>query len=242
MEGKTCCVTGHRDIPQKEINKVKAALRREVDLAVKEGFTRFMSGFAEGVDQYFAEIVLEKKKKNPALELIAVIPYQKRLDNLMEKRRTYEMLEACADVVVMQEKYHPSVYSHRNRYMAEHSDRVIAVYDGREKGGTVRTIRFAHQMKKEFREGAFEVFPAGTVAHYTLDKGTISYSVGLGYRFTPNFYMDLACVYRQYKEDAYTFSKVIIEDNNGLHTLVDSEAIGLKTNTTQVALTLGYKF
>lgn len=97
-------------------------------------------------------------------------------------------------------------------------------------------------MKKEFREGAFEVFPAGTVAHYTLDKGTISYSVGLGYRFTPNFYMDLACVYRQYKEDAYTFSKVIIEDNNGLHTLVDSEAIGLKTNTTQVALTLGYKF
>ena len=94
MEGKTCCVTGHRDIPQKEINKVKAALRREVDLAVKEGFTRFMSGFAEGVDQYFAEIVLEKKKKNPALELIAVIPYQKRLDNLMEKRRTYEMLEA----------------------------------------------------------------------------------------------------------------------------------------------------
>ena len=74
------------------------------------------------------------------------------LIRLMEKRRTYEMLEACADVVVMQEKYHPSVYSHRNRYMAEHSDRVIAVYDGREKGGTVRTIRFAHQMKKEFRE------------------------------------------------------------------------------------------
>lgn len=97
-------------------------------------------------------------------------------------------------------------------------------------------------MKKEFRDGAFEVFPAGTVAHYTLDKGTTSYSVGLGYRFTPNFYMDLACVYRQYKEDAYTFSKVIIEDNSGSHMLVDSEAIGLKTNTTQVALTLGYKF
>lgn len=70
----------------------------------------------------------------------------------MAKGRTYEMLEACADVVVMQEKYHPSVYSHRNRYMVEHSDRVIAVYDGREKGGTVRTIRFAHQMKKVLRE------------------------------------------------------------------------------------------
>ena len=93
-------------------------------------------------------------------------------------------------------------------------------------------------MKKEFREGNLEVFPAGTVAHYTLDKGTTAYTVGLGYRFTPNFYMDLACVYRQYKEDAYTFSKVIVDGEN----IVDSEAIGLKTNTTQVSLTLGYKF
>lgn len=152
MRKKTCCVTGHRDLPQKEINRVKAALKREVDAAVADGFTRFMSGFGEGVDQYFAEIVLEKKKTNPELELVAVIPYQKRLDSLNGKGKTYEMLEACAEVVVVQEEYHPSVYSRRSRYMAERSDRVIAVYDGREKGGTVRTIRFAHQMKKELRE------------------------------------------------------------------------------------------
>lgn len=152
MEKKTCCVTGHRDLPQNQVSYVKTALLHEIEKAVADGFTRFMSGFAEGVDQYFAEIVLEKRKKNPVLELIAVIPYQKRLDSLMERGRTYEMLEGCADVVVMQEKYHPSVYSHRNRYMATHSDRVIAVYDGREKGGTVRTIRFAHQFRKELRE------------------------------------------------------------------------------------------
>lgn len=152
MEKKTCCVTGHRDIPAREINRVKAALRREIEKAIADGFTRFMSGFAEGVDQYFAEIVLELKKSHLALELIAVIPYQKRLDSLREKKRTYEMLEACADVVVIREEYQPSVYSHRNRYMVEHSDRVIAVYDGREKGGTAGTIRFAHAMKKELRE------------------------------------------------------------------------------------------
>ena len=54
MQKKTCCVTGHRDLPQKEINRVKAALRKEVEKAVTDGFTCFMSGFAEGVDQYFA--------------------------------------------------------------------------------------------------------------------------------------------------------------------------------------------
>lgn len=152
MIEKTCCVTGHRDIPQKEINHVRAALRREIDRAVADGYTCFMSGFAEGADQYFVEIVMELQKDNPTLKLIAVLPYRKRLDSLKSKARTYEMLEVCADVVVMQEEYQPRVYSHRNRYMVEHSDRVIAVYDGREKGGTVRTIRFAHQMRKELRE------------------------------------------------------------------------------------------
>ena len=140
MKGKTCCVTGHRDLPQNEINKIKAALEHEIDAAVTDGFT------------YFAELVLERKQTNPALELIAVIPYRKRLDSLNKKTRTRELLEACADVVVIQEKYLPSVYSHRNRYMVEHSDRVIAVYDGRETGGTAKTIRFTHRMKKELRE------------------------------------------------------------------------------------------
>ena len=152
MQTKTCCVTGHRDLPQKEINRVKAAVRKEIERAIADGFTCFMSGFAEGVDQYFAEIVLEMRRLNPALELVAVIPYQKRLDNLWKKKRTYEMLETCADIIVIREEYQPSVYSHRNRYMVEHSDRVIAVYDGREKGGTVGTIRFTHVLKKELRE------------------------------------------------------------------------------------------
>ena len=152
MQTKTCCVTGHRDLPQKEINRVKAAVRKEIERAIADGFTCFMSGFAEGVDQYFAEIVLEMRRLNPALELVAVIPYQKRLDNLQKKKRTYKMLETCADIIVIREEYQPSVYSHRNRYMVEHSDRVIAVYDGREKGGTVGTIRFTHVLKKELRE------------------------------------------------------------------------------------------
>ena len=152
MQTKTCCVTGHRDLPQKEINRVKEALRKEIERAIADGFTCFMSGFAEGVDQYFAEIVLEMRRLNPALELVAVIPYQKRLDNLQKKKRTYKMLETCADIIVIREEYQPSVYSHRNRYMVEHSDRVIAVYDGREKGGTVGTIRFTHVLKKELRE------------------------------------------------------------------------------------------
>ena len=139
MKGKTCCVTGHRDLPQNEINKIKAALEHEIDAAVTDGFTCFMSGFADGVDQYFAELVLERKQTNPALELIAVIPYRKRLDSLNKKTRTRELLEACAECCCHTGKnISQASYSHRNRYMVEHSDRVIAVYDGRETGGTAK--------------------------------------------------------------------------------------------------------
>ncbi|XBX06561.1 SLOG family protein [Enterocloster clostridioformis] len=152
MEEKTCCVTGHRDIPDEQIDVVKYALRREIVKAVSDGYTGFMTGFANGADQYFAEIVLELQSKNPGLKLIAALPYRKRMDSLCQKEHTNALLDACAEVIVIQEEYRPNVYAKRNRYMVEHSDRVIAVYDGREKGGTVKTIRFAHQFRKELRE------------------------------------------------------------------------------------------
>ncbi len=111
-----------------------------------------MTGFANGADQYFAEIVVILQKDFPELRLIAVLPYRKRMDSLCQKEHTNALLDACAEVIVIQEEYKPNVYAKRNRYMVEHSDRVIAVYDGREKGGTVKTIRFAHQFRKELRK------------------------------------------------------------------------------------------
>ena len=80
----------------------------------------------------------------------------------------------------------------------------------------------------------------GTIPNYTVDKGTNSYSIGLGYRFTPNFYADIACVYREYKEDAYAFPSTFIAKDGA--TFIKSDPASLKTKTTQVALTLGYKF
>jgi len=152
MQGKTCCVTGHRDIPAEQVGHIKKSLEQEVDRAISDGFTCFISGFADGVDLLFAEIVTERIAKNPVLKLIAAIPYQKRLDTLRKSERTKALIDLCTEIYVAAEEYQPSVYAKRNRYMVERSDRIIAVYDGREKGGTVGTIRLAHTMKKELRE------------------------------------------------------------------------------------------
>lgn len=84
-----------------------------------------------------------------------------------------------------------------------------------------------------------EISVSGTNTAYTIDRNVGYVTAGVGYRFTPNFYMDLACVYRMQKEDLYPFSNLF--DDNG-EVLVESTPATLKTNTTKVALTLGYKF
>ena len=142
MNVKLCCVTGHRDIPEEHITYVKEALRREIEAAASDGYTGFMSGFAEGVDQYFVEIVMKLKETNPNLQLMAAIPTRQRLNSLEKNPETKAMLDCCSDIVVISENY----------YLVEKSDRVIAVYDGREKGGTFGTIRFTHKFCKELRE------------------------------------------------------------------------------------------
>ena len=78
METKVCCVTGHRSIPAERIDYVKQALRREVLAAIEDGYTRFISGFAEGTDLMFAAIVAEEMEHRPELFLEAAIPYAAR--------------------------------------------------------------------------------------------------------------------------------------------------------------------
>ena len=94
-------------------------------------------------------------------------------------------------------------------------------------------------LQDQLKNGQVEVRTVGTIPFYTVDKGVTHYSVGLGYRFTPNFYLDLACVYRTYKENVYSFSNLFDE---GGQAVIQAQPASLKTNTTKVALTLGYKF
>ena len=59
------------------------------------------------------------------------------------------------------------------------------------------------------------------------------------YRFTPHFYVDLAYVLRNQKDDVYAFAPLF--DEEGIP-VVDSWGAEMKTKTTRIALTLGYKF
>ena len=152
MIGKTCCVTGHRDIPADQIAYVKQALRHEIELAIADGYTHFLSGFAEGADLFFAEIAAEFCEKNEALTLEGAIPYGGRLRRLENEKETKRLLDACGKISLISKAYAPDVFHKRNQYMINCSRRAIAVYDGRERGGTAATIRMARRKGIELRE------------------------------------------------------------------------------------------
>lgn len=92
------------------------------------------------------------------------------------------------------------------------------------------------------REELVEVLPAGTISHYSVLKSTNHFTVGLGYRFTPNFYMDLACIYRIQKEKLYPFSNMYHEEPEYHLGQISSVPANVDAKTTRLALTFGYKF
>lgn len=149
MEEKTCCVTGHRDIPPERAETVGQALGREVARAYEDGFRVFLSGFADGADLLFAAQVVSLRRLHPEVRLGALLPYPQRQQSLRRRPDAAALLDACAEVIVTGPQYSPGVFSVRNRRLVERSSRVIAVYDGRVRGGTAQTVRLARQLGRE---------------------------------------------------------------------------------------------
>lgn len=113
---KTCCVTGHRDLPAGTEAKPRSELRREVLVAIEDGYTHFISGFAPGTDLVFAEIVVELKDRYP-ITLEAAIPHPGRMKT---PDKTFQRLIGCCDVVkVHSERYFKGCFICRNRYMVD---------------------------------------------------------------------------------------------------------------------------
>lgn len=146
---KTCSFSGHRRIEQNKVEYVRHELRREIELAIADGFTRFICGFADGTDLTFASIVADLKRENPTLTLEAAIPYHGRMETNNGLFKV--LISRCDYIHTVREEYAPDCYRARNKYLAENAQRLIAVFDGREKSGTAQTMRMAKKLGKEIR-------------------------------------------------------------------------------------------
>jgi long-subunit fatty acid transport protein len=95
-------------------------------------------------------------------------------------------------------------------------------------------------MRQALVNNDVEVMPAGAIPHFTTSSKPTNYlTAGFGYRFTPNFFMDVACIYRTNNVNAYAFSNTY---SNNAQTEIFAEPAKLTTKNMRIAMTLGYRF
>ncbi len=152
---KSLCFSGHRSIKlprnKERLEKLKENLWKEIDKAISRGIEIFYFGACYGFDLLCADIVLMRRRvikpNDPKkITLIAVVPFEEQAKGWNEPNRDkyYDILEQCDDVLMLNTYYKSGCYSQRNRYMVDHSSKIICYYDG-SKGGTAYTVRYAMQ-------------------------------------------------------------------------------------------------
>jgi len=151
---KTVCFSGHRpeklpgkgDSSEKETRFIKELINRKIENCINEGYTRFLSGVARGIDLWAAECVLEHRCKNARIELICVKPIENQGSNFpLADRFIYDKVIALADdVICTSQTYKKNCYMIRNKYMIDNSGMLIAFVKNY-RSGTGQTINYARK-------------------------------------------------------------------------------------------------
>ncbi|MFF8832755.1 hypothetical protein [Streptomyces sp. NPDC015131] len=144
-------VTGHRDIPEQLLAHVRAALDTALLAAARQaardgaGGLEALSSLAAGADQLFADIALDR-----GAELTVVIPsgdYEDGFADPDELARFHGLRKRATREVRMDYlRSTDEAYYAAGAYIADHCDRLLAVWDGRPArglGGTGDIVRYA---------------------------------------------------------------------------------------------------
>ena len=139
-----CSFTGHRpERLEMSAKKVIDWLNEQIDKAIADGFTEFISGMQRGVDIWAAEVVLKRKKEGADVRLIAACAFrgmENRWENDWQER--YKKILSEADEIHYIGDYPGRVaFFKRDEWMVDHSARLIGVFTGAP-GGTKKTIEY----------------------------------------------------------------------------------------------------
>lgn len=158
MENLSCAFTGHRpckfhfgyDEEHPDCIELKHLMAEQIENLIRSGVTTFFTGMALGVDLWGAEIVLALKEENPDLQLIAALPCETQANrwSAEQRERYFNILAECDDTVYISYPYTKGCMMQRNRWLVEHCNVLLAVYDGSERGGTAYTVQYAYDKGK----------------------------------------------------------------------------------------------
>ena len=156
MPDNSCAFTGHRphkfpwryNEADERCVALKETLRDQIMALVDNGITDFFSGGADGVDCWAALIVLELRKKNPALRLHCVLPHEGQADKWSDsaQERYHSILSQADTVEYVSHEYYDGCMLDRNRRLVKAAGLLLAVYNGERRGGTAATIRYTWKL------------------------------------------------------------------------------------------------
>lgn len=144
MKEKTCCFTGHRNIPSGQYQKIFAKTEEMIESLIIKGYLYFGAGGALGFDTIAAFAVLKLKKRYPDIRLIFVLPCLSQTRGwTQEDIEIYEDIKQKADkVVYTSQEYIRGCMHKRNRHLVDNSSICIA-YLTENKGGSFYTVNYA---------------------------------------------------------------------------------------------------
>ena len=134
----TVAFCGHAQISQSE--KIEKWLYDVTQKLIEQGATTFYLGGYGAFDSLAASVLRMQKKQHPQIELILVLAYLNTgKDTSGYDSTVYPPLETVPRRFAI---------SHRNRWMVESADVVVA-YVLRDWGGAAATLRCARKKKKQ---------------------------------------------------------------------------------------------
>ncbi|WP_327700090.1 hypothetical protein [Streptomyces sp. NBC_00459] len=137
-------VTGHRSIPAAVLPSVRTGIRLQLQ---GDEEMEVLSSLAAGADQLFADLALDH-----GIPVTAVIPgmdYEAHLGDADTRAAYRRLLDSCrTQVNLPEEATHEEAYFAAGRWIVDHADRLVAVWDGqpaRGLGGTGDVVAYARR-------------------------------------------------------------------------------------------------
>ena len=142
--GKTCCFTGHRDMPLDELLNIKENLKKVLIYYINQGYVYFGAGGALGFDSLAAMTVLELRDQYPQIKLILVLPCKNQTRGWPKKdvEKYKWIMEEADKAKYTSEHYYDGCMQARNRHLVAYSSLCIC-YLTKNKGGTAYTVNYA---------------------------------------------------------------------------------------------------
>lgn len=151
---KTCCFTGHRDLPINQIKDIEAITASEIRTLIRDsGVCYFGVGGAIGFDTLAARVLFQiRETEYKHIKVILVYPFDGFTSRWTPAQQAEHnrLLPQYDKVVCVADRPSREAYLARDRHLVDNSAYCIS-YCTRQSGGTAYTVKYARQRGIEVR-------------------------------------------------------------------------------------------